>query len=349
MNEKILGWDVGGANLKAVCLRRSSGEVAALERPFALWRSPGRLPVLLGEIANALGGRDADMALTMTAELADCFSTRREGVVFVIDAFRRAFPRNGTWVWGLDGRFRTADEAREAPLEVASANWLASATRMADIVSSAIFLDVGSTTSDIVPIVDGRVAASGRTDTERLANGELVYTGALRTPVPAIVRTVPLHGDLCRVAAESFAVAADVHLWLGHIGEPDYTCETPDGRGRSRAETRTRLARVVCADGEDLDDDEITAIARHVSQSQIEQISDAIRQVCGRLVSSGLAALAPTSAVIGGAGAALARAAAEEASLRVLDMSGRLGGEEARMGPASAVACLLRDGPGCPR
>lgn len=344
MNEKILGWDVGGANLKAVCVRRFSGEVTALERPFALWRSPGRLPALLGEIADTLAGRGADMALTMTAELADCFSTRREGVVFVIDAFRKAFPRAPTWVWGFDGRFRTTDEARAAPLEVAAANWMASATRVAGIVSNAIFLDVGSTTSDIVPIVDGRVVAAGRTDTERLTNGELVYTGVLRTSVPAIVRTVPLRGGFCRVAAESFALSADVHLWLGHIGEAGYACETPDGRGRSRQETRARLARVVCADGQALEEDEITAIARHVAGSQIGHIAEAIRQVCGRLEAS-----RPVPAVIGGAGAFLARAAADEVGLRVIDLARRLGGEEARIGPAAAVAHLLRASLGCPR
>jgi (4-(4-[2-(gamma-L-glutamylamino)ethyl]phenoxymethyl)furan-2-yl)methanamine synthase len=344
MTEKILGWDVGGANLKAACLSRSFGEVTALERPFALWRSPEELSSLLCEVADALGGDDADMALTMTAELADCFPTRREGVLFVIDAFRSAFPHAGTWVWGLDGRFRTVSEAREAPLEVASANWLASATRMAGVVASAVFLDVGSTTSDVVPIVDCRVVASGRTDTQRLASGELVYTGALRTSVPAIVRSVPLHGGVCRVAAENFAVAADVHLWLGHITEADYTCETPDGRGRSRTEAGARLARVVCADRETLNEDEIDAIARHVAGTQIDQIADAIRQVRGRLEPR-----SPTAAVVAGSGAFLAAAAAGAAGLEVNGGPEHLAAEEARIGPAAAVARLLRDWPGCPR
>ena len=157
------------------------------------------------------------MAVTMTAELADCFTTKREGVAFVLDAFHTAFPAIDPWVYGVDGRFRSAAAARKQPLEVAAANWMATATLVARSIPDALLLDVGSTTADVIPIVAGRVAARGRTDPDRLRTGELVYTGALRTPVCAIVRSVPLCGRLCRVAAEHFAVAADVHLWLGWI------------------------------------------------------------------------------------------------------------------------------------
>src|SRR5207237_2944840 len=116
---------------------------------------------------------------------------------------------------------------------------------------------------DVIPIVGGRVCARGRTDPARLQSGELVYTGALRTPICAIVQSVPVAGRRCRVAAEYFAVAADVHLWLEQIRERDYTCDTPDGRGRARSEVGARLARMVCADLEILGPDDITAIAQH--------------------------------------------------------------------------------------
>ena len=223
------------------------------------------------------------MAVTMTAELADCFATKREGVAFVLDAFRTAFPDVRPWVYGVDGRFRSAEAARRRPHRVAAANWMASATLVARTFPDALFLDVGSTTTDVIPIVAGRVAARGRTDPARLRTGELVYTGALRTPVCAIVRSVPLRGRRCRVAAEHFAIAADVHLWLGRIEEGDYTCETPDGRGRSRAEAGARLARMVCADLEMLGPGDITAIAEHVARAQVRQIAAGLRQVMRRL------------------------------------------------------------------
>ena len=159
------------------------------------------------------------MAVTMTAELADCFATKREGVVFVLDAFRTAFPGVEPWVYGIDGRFRSAEAARQRPHRDRGRQLDGERTFVARAFPDAIFLDVGSTTTDVIPIVAGRVAARGRTDPARLRTGELVYTGALRTPVCAIVRSVPLRGRPCRVAAEQFAVAADVHLWLGRIDE----------------------------------------------------------------------------------------------------------------------------------
>src|SRR6185503_15044629 len=104
------------------------------------------------------------MAVTMTAELADCFVTKREGVAFVLDAFSTAFPEVEPWVYGVDGRFRSTEAARQRPLEVASANWMASATLVARTFPDAVFLDAGSTTTDVIPIVGGHVAVRGRTD-----------------------------------------------------------------------------------------------------------------------------------------------------------------------------------------
>ena len=126
----------------------------------------------------------------MTAELADCFATKREGVAFVLDAFGTAFPGVSPWVYGVNGQFLSVMEARQRPVAVAAANWRASADLVARTFSDALLIDVGSTTTDIIPILAGRVAVRGRTDPARLRSGELVYTGAVRTPLCAIVRSV---------------------------------------------------------------------------------------------------------------------------------------------------------------
>ena len=284
MVDAILGWDVGGANIKMARIDGESRRAAVVERAFPLWREFSRLPAVLAALAED-GVRHVSgtcqtpawhaplMAVTMTAELADCFATKREGVGFVVGAFETAFPAAALWIYGVDGRFRSGDEARQRPHDVAAANWMASASFLARMFPDALLIDVGSTTTDIIPIVAGRVAVRGRTDPERLQTGELVYTGALRTPICAIVRSVPVHGRACRIAAEHFAIAADVHLWLGQIDERDYTCETPDGRGRSRPEAGARIARMVCADVEMFGPDEITAIAEHLSQAQVREIA----------------------------------------------------------------------------
>ena len=338
---KVLGWDVGGANVKAAQVHRDGpAEPTVVERPFALWREPESLPDVLAEVAERLGGSGSVgmMAVTMTAELADCFATKREGVGFVLDAFRAAFAGTELQVYGVDGRFRSVEEARHRPYEVAAANWRGSATLVARTFPDGIFLDVGSTTTDVIPIVGGAVAAAGCTDPARLQSGELVYTGLLRTPVAAIVRSVPFGGRRCRVAAEHFAVSADAHLWLGKIDESGYACETPDGRGRSRSEAGARLARVVCGDLEMLGAADITAIAEHISQAQVSQIASAIRQVRRHLDPA-----RPCTAVLAGQGAFLGRLAAEELGLTIRELSDDLGAGAARSAPAVAVALLLSE------
>jgi probable H4MPT-linked C1 transfer pathway protein len=160
----------------------------------------------------------------------------------------------------------------------------------------------------------------------------------LRTPVCAIVRAVRVRGRRCRIAAEHFAVAADVHLWLGQIDERGYTCETPDGRGRSREESGARLARMVCADLEMLGRDDITAIAQDVADAQVRQIADGIGQVVRRLGER-----APRVAILAGQGVFLARAAAKNAGLDTREMADDIGAAAARSAPAAAVAYLLAE------
>jgi probable H4MPT-linked C1 transfer pathway protein len=111
-------------------------------------------------------------------------------------------------------------------------------------------------------------------------SGELVYTGALRTNLSAILREVELDGVTCRVSSEYFATSADVHLVLGHIAEHQYSSETADGRGKSLEECRARLARVVCGDIETIPADQIVDVARQAWTQQLTDITSAVLQVC---------------------------------------------------------------------
>jgi len=333
----VIGWDVGGANIKMAQIDHHGGAPIVVERSFPLWRECDRLPSVLASLAGVAASAPM-MVVTMTAELADCFATKRDGVASVVDAFETAFPASALWIFGVDGRFHSADEARQRPHDVAAANWMATATLVAQCIPDALLIDVGSTTTDIIPIVEGRVVATGADDPGRLQSGELVYTGCLRTPVCAIVRSVPLDGARCRIAAEHFAIAADVYRWLGRIADSDYTCETPDGRGPRQAEAGARLARMVCADREMLDAAAVTAIAEHVARMQTRQIAQGIRQVTRRL-----GAARPRLAVVAGSGAFLARAAAERAGLTISDLSDRIGADAARAAPAAAVAVLFSE------
>jgi probable H4MPT-linked C1 transfer pathway protein len=273
----VIGLDVGGANTKAAWRDGDTGRTAS--RPFEVTGDRDALGSVLRAVVAELGAGPVELvALTMTAELADAFAGKREGVAFVLDAAEAALgERARLLVLTTGGALGGADEARARPLDVAAANWMASALAVAARHPDALMLDVGSTTADVIPIAGGRVAAEGRTDLDRLLAGELVYTGALRTNLAAIAARVPVRGRWCPVASELFAVSGDVHLILGHLASDAYTSPTPDGRPATIADARARVARLVCADAEQLGPDEIDAIAAYLHGEQVRQIAAAAR------------------------------------------------------------------------
>jgi probable H4MPT-linked C1 transfer pathway protein len=334
----VLGWDVGGANTKAARVERAAGALSrprSLSAPLEMQRDSASLVATLRRVATGLGGGPATHALTMTAELSQAFRTKREGVGFVLDAIAQAFPGEPVSVYAVAGRFLTPAEARERPLEVAAANWAATARFVGREITDCLLVDIGTTSTDIIPIAGGEPAGLGRTDPERLLSGELVYTGALRTPVETVTRAVPLWGGLCPLAAEGFALMGDMHLWLGALDAGDYSVAAPDGRPPTREFAGERLARAVCADAEMLDQEAVEAIARALAEAQVSQIAGAMRRVRGRHPRL-------DTAVVAGLGDFIATEAARRVGLDVVPLADRIGAA-AETAPAAAVACLLAD------
>jgi probable H4MPT-linked C1 transfer pathway protein len=257
-------------------------------------------------------------------------------VSFVLGAVQAAFPHCDIHVFTVDGRFVDAARAMDDPLAVAAANWAATARIVAQTHADGLLIDIGTTTTDLIPIVGGRVVAHGRTDPDRLASGELVYSGAVRTPVEAITSHVPLDGRTAGVSAEAFALAGDVHVWRGRLAPEDYSAATPDGRPATPEFVRERLARIVCADREMLDDAAISAIANAVADAQVAKVVDEIRRVLSRHDSLKVA-------IVTGVGAFIAEEAASIAGLEVVPLARELGDGAARCAPAAAVALLLEN------
>ena len=330
-----LGLDIGGANLKA-----ANGGQWARSAPFALWRDPNGLANTLEQLLR--GAPNAErLAITMTGELCDCFSTKAEGVRHILSAVDQVAGAREVRVYLVDGRFATLAEALASPQLAAASNWHALASFACRFLPerTGLVIDIGSTTTDIIPIVDGCVSAVGQNDTQRLLSSELVYRGVGRTPVCAVMSTLPLDGKMCPIAAEFFATTADAYVLTGELNEEPEAEWTADGRPLTREHARQRLARQLCADAPDLTPEDFERISVSVRDVQLSELMRAVEAVATR------SGAAPKSCILSGSGEFLARAALKRLwpDCELISLAEKIGVTVSQCAPAHAVAVLAAE------
>lgn len=333
---KIAGFDIGGANTDlSVVEFDEKGNILNIKTDFCylpMWVKKDELSRTLLELL----GPDIDeidaVGVSMTAELADSYQNKSEGVLDISSRVMETFNLPVAFV-GLNGMM-DYDAVGKNPLELAAANWVATVPLAAYMAPDCIFVDTGSTTTDIIPIKNGTECAKGRTDLQRLATGELVYTGTLRTNVATIVDKLPLGDDWVRTASELFAVTADVHLVLGNITREDYSSETPDGADNSWENSLLRLSRVVCGDMDLLSQDDVVNIAQFIYHKQVEQVAEALKEVSERESIELVIATGLGMNIIG-------REAAKLLGLEVRTMEEILAKDDCMVAPAVGTALLM--------
>jgi probable H4MPT-linked C1 transfer pathway protein len=328
-----LGIDVGGANLK---LADSHGFATSL--PFELWNRREELGDAIRALLVDAPNWDG-IAATMTGELADCYETKHEGVRHITESLREAVAGKPLAIYCVDGEFRTADQVLAEPSLAAASNWHALARFSSRYLPTrtGVVVDIGSTTTDVIPVLDAQVLTTSRTDTDRLLAGELVYTGVRRTPVCALARVLPYRGELCPVAAEFFATTVDVYRVLGDIVELEGT--TADGRSLSEGHAIDRLARQVCADRMSFTHADAMAACDYLESQQVELIRAAIAKVQSR------ASVPLEHLVVSGSGEWLAARVTKSVagSGQVVSLSEQIGAAGSDAAAAVAVATLASE------
>jgi probable H4MPT-linked C1 transfer pathway protein len=262
----MIGIDVGGANLKVV------NEAGAFIHYCPLFEGAQ----VASFLEKYLSSPAEPAAVVMSGELADCFSDKMEGISFIVKEVRKVFPR--ARFYGTDAAFHDA-----AAPALAAANWLASADCLRLRYHDAVLLDIGSTTADIIPL-NRFSELIGLTDLMRLQSGYLLYSGMLRTHVATLLHDVVLDGVRTPVSTEYFATSADAHLVLGHIDSAGFTCDAADRKEKTNEASLRRLARVVCADLEEIGKGGAMQIAAQFWEKQRAAICGQVRQVereCG--------------------------------------------------------------------
>jgi probable H4MPT-linked C1 transfer pathway protein len=327
-----LGLDIGGANLKA-----ADGRGWAQSVPFALWRNPQGLADGLDGLVRTAPNADR-FAITMTGELCDCFSSKAEGVRHILSAVDKVAGGGDARVYLVDGRLVTIAETLTTPELAAASNWHALASFACRFLpqGTGFLIDIGSTTTDIIPLVQGHVAARGHNDTQRLVSRELVYRGVGRTPICAMMSAFPVNGKSCPLAAEVFATTADAYVLAGDLTEEPDADWTADGRPLTKENARQRLARQICADVSDIAPGDFEQMATSVRDAQLDEL---VRAVGG--VATGMAT-SPKACIVSGSGEFLARSAVKRLWLEceVISLAETIGTQASQCAPAHSVAVL---------
>ena len=268
----MIGIDIGGANLKVV-------DDAGVHIHYCpLWQG--------APLADLLEPYAGSAAVVMSGELADCFASKIEGIRWIVGTVQGVIP--GAAFYGTDAAFHT----RPVP-DLAAANWLASADYLREEYADAVLLDVGSTTADVIPL-NCFESLKGLTDTRRLQKQYLVYTGMLRTNVATLLSSVTLDGTVTPVSTEYFAASADAHLVRPHRSA-DYACPAPDNGEKTVDAALRRLARVVCADIDEIGKSGALQVARQFWEVQRRVIVRAVGRAlfqsdAGRVITAGIGA-----------------------------------------------------------
>ena len=315
MSKPIIGWDIGGAYLKAVLLGDGGEVLQVLQLPCQLWKGLNQLEKTIHNTLQAFKIKPSGTshAVTMTGELVDLFANRHEGVIAICTLATKLLGKD-TLFYAASHGFVALERISVLTPYIASVNWHASASALAMQVQDALFVDIGSTTTDIIAIEAGKVNSLNLSDAARMADDSLVYTGVVRTPVMALSQKLSFEGIEVNVAAEYFATMADVYRLTGELLPEHDMAGTADGKGKTPQMSARRLARMIGHDVENKPIEAWKTLAKTCKTLQMNQISAAVAKH-----------LKPNMMIIGaGAGSFLVQQIAHELKLANEPISMRL-------------------------
>jgi len=275
----VIGWDIGGAHVKAAVLKRGA-VVDAAQWPCPLWQGIDRLERVLDRArARWVSLADHEHAVTMTGEMVDLFAHRQDGVQRIATLLDRALP--APRFFAGDAGWHDACGAGRHWEHVASANWLATARHAALVLRDreGVLVDIGSTTTDLVAFRRGQVLVASRSDAQRLQRGELVYQGVVRTPLCALAQRIAWQGAPLNVMNEFFATTADVYRLTGELDDAHDQHLSADNAAKDLPHTRARLARMIGLDEHDGSAEQWLAFARAWRAQQLIELRGQLERV----------------------------------------------------------------------
>lgn len=278
-----VGWDIGGAHLKVASIDNNGCVNYVNQLATPLWKDFNSLEDAILKIRDQMTQETVRHAITMTAELADIFKDRDTGVKALSRFLAGQFADETYYLYAGDNGLIEASKVSSYITDIASANWHATASFVMQYIDNGVLIDIGSTTTDMIPFTAKHLANIANTDHERLRNNELVYSGIIRTSVMAVVNKIYCDGQWQNIVAENFSTMADVYRLLHQLNEQDDMMNTADGAGKTNSDSARRLMRMV---GLDLQDENNISpareIAEQVAHTQLEKINESLLKILSR-------------------------------------------------------------------
>jgi (4-(4-[2-(gamma-L-glutamylamino)ethyl]phenoxymethyl)furan-2-yl)methanamine synthase len=275
----VIGWDIGGAHVKA-CLTRRGLVHDAAQWPCPLWQGAEHLDRVLALTRERWPEfADSHHAVTMTGEMVDRFAHREDGVRRIAEQLAAAL--GAPQFFAGDAGWCEASAAIALWSQIASANWLASARHTACALpgESGLLVDIGSTTTDLIAFRGGVVPTTSRSDAQRLASGELVYQGVVRTPLCVLAQRIGWRGEQLNVMNEFFATTADVYRLTGELNPAHDQQPSADHAAKDRVATCARLARMIGLDARDASAEQWLAMALDWRARQVAELRGQLDRV----------------------------------------------------------------------
>ena len=277
MNKKNLyiGWDIGGAHTKYTISSNRKNTVECRIVLCELWKSLSQLENIIKSINIKYKEKFRIINLiSMSAEMCDTFSSRKKGVKAILSLFnKRAFINH---IYSDNNGISNFKSFKNYS-SLASTNWMAIPDYLKNMDKNILAIDIGSTTTDLVLIKNHICINKRHDDYSGLNTKELLYTGALRTPIYSVINSLNLKKKVYNVIPENFSTMSDIYRLLSIIKKKsDYT-DTADGRSKSTKDTLRRISRVFGFDYSEDKNNTINMLSRKIMSAHLDQISYTIK------------------------------------------------------------------------
>ncbi|MDW3094951.1 MAG: hydantoinase/oxoprolinase family protein [Gammaproteobacteria bacterium] len=269
------GWDIGGAHVKLAYIEDNELFVHQWDCP--LWKGLDELVSIIHKAKILIPESIINHHVTMTGELVDVFISREQGVQEIMRVFFEQFPLDdNVRIFSRTGLVDHKTALLDT-LSIASANWIASGLCVGRNNDDIIFVDIGSTTTDVLSVKGGQLELNGLSDFERLCTSELVYTGVVRSCVNTICQKIPYKGSFVPLMAEYFAVSADIYRILGWLPDHADYGNTTDGQPKDKTSSMRRLARMIGEDYREQDKENWISVAEYIAIQQMKMVEESIK------------------------------------------------------------------------